>query len=251
MLLLNQNPYTWDESSKNISSPVIKFELKTEEGSLMNISDLKEPLSLFLPVIMQTDGEGNDSSDHLFIKPGNTLQYHKVYLDSDDTIAFVKLRPSNDTAFDVFVSGGRKPTEGNHSLSKRIPDLSSCTPSYNKRTYLNCTSSAFVFFFSSTLTGQTGVHYIGIRLANTAAIPSRNNSKVTARKTRSCGVGCGREKRSYIRLKYPPTTSPPTTIIIPQYNGSTDVNYTMLVTMPECVYWSVSKQAWIKDGCKV
>ena len=251
MLLLNQNPYTWDESSKNISSPVIKFELKTEEGSLMNISDLKEPLSLFLPVIMQTDGERNDSNNHLFIKPGNALQYHKVYLDSDDTTVFVKLRPSNDTAFDVFVSGSRKPTERNHSLSKRIPDLSSCTPSYNKRAYLNCTSSAFVFFFSSTLTGQTGVHYIGIRLANIAAIPSRNNLKVNARKTRSYGVGCGREKRSYIRLKYPPTTSPPTTIIIPQYNGSTDVNYTMLVTMPECVYWSVSKQAWIKDACKV
>ena len=249
MLLLNQNPYTWDESSKNISSPVIKFELKTEEGSLMNISDLKEPLSLFLPVIMQTDGKGNDFNDHLFIKPGNALQYHKVYIDSDDTIAFVKLRPPNDTAFDVFVSGGIKPTERNYSLSKRIPDLSSCTPPYNKP--LNCTSSPFVFFFSSTLTGQTGVHYIGIRRANTMAIPLRNSLKVNARKTRSCGVGSGREKRSCIRVKYPPTTSPPTTIIIPQYNGSTDVNYTMLVTMPECVYWSVSKQAWIKDGCKV
>ncbi|EDO48488.1 predicted protein, partial [Nematostella vectensis] len=35
------------------------------------------------------------------------------------------------------------------------------------------------------------------------------------------------------------------------YNASTDVNYTMSVSMTGCLYWSNSKSKWAGEGCKV
>ena len=251
MLSLKENPYTWDESSQNISSPVIKFELKTGKGFQMNISDVKQPFEFLLPITKQAESGKNDSRDHLFVKPGNALKYHEVNIESEDKEVFVKLQPQKDSIFDVFVSSGIRPTEINYNFSIRIPDFSSCAISKDQVGYFNCTRNPFVFSFSSTLTGQTGPQFIGIRLANVTSSAKKENLKAHFRKARSCSGSHGRQKRSCITVKDPPTTPAPTATVKPKYNESADVNYTMLVSLPSCVYWSQSKQAWSTEGCKV
>ena len=251
MLLLKQNPYTWDDSSEDISTLVLQFELKTGKGSRMNISDLEKPFELFLPITGQLESGNNDSKDQLFVKPDNTLRYHEVYIDSSDKTVFVKLQPQNYSAFDVFVSSGMRPTEENHNFSTRIPDFSSCSTPDNEVGHQNCTSNPFVFAFSSALTGQTGLHFIGIRLANSTASASKANRNLHEREARSCGQSTGRQKRSCVKVKDAPTTLPPTEVVVPEFNASTDVSYTMQVTSPSCVYWSETKQAWTTEGCKV
>ena len=251
MLSIKKNPYTWDDSSQNISTPVIQFELKTGKGSRMNISDLEKPVELFLPITRQSEGGRNNSKDHLFVKPDNTLRYHEIFIDSREKTVFVKLQPQNNTVFDIFLSGGMKPTERSYNLSARIPDVSSCTLTKDEVGYTNCTNNPFVFSFSSTSTGKIGSHFIGIRLANITAPAPQMNLKARSRKPRSCVRNTGRQKRSCITVKDPPTTPPPTAVVVPKYNETTDVNYTMLVTMPSCVYWSERKQAWTNEGCKV
>ena len=251
MLLLKQNPYTWDDSSEDISTPVIQFELKTGKGSRMNISDLEKPFELFLPITEQLESANDDSKDQLFVKPDSTLRYHEVHIDSSDKTVFVKLQPQNYSAFDVFVSSGMRPTEKNHNFSARIPDFSSCSTANNQVGHLNCTSDPFVFAFSSALTGQTGLHFIGVRLANSTASASKANMNLHERETRSCGESAGRQKRSCVRVKDAPTILPPTELVMPKFNATTDVTYTMLVTSPSCVYWSETKQTWTTEGCKV
>lgn len=251
MISLKHNPYIWDDSSQNISSPVIQFELKTKKGSQMNISDLNKPIELFLPITRQRESGKNESKDNLFVKPGSNLRYHEVYIDSDDKTVFVKLKPQSKTVFDVFVTSGMRPTEKRYNLRARIPDFSSCSIFNDEVSYLNCTSNPFVFSFSSALTGHSGTHFIGIRLANMTEYESKRNLKARSRKARACGGSTGRHKRSCITVKDPPITLPPTEFVVPKYNGSTDVNYTMHVTLPSCVYWSEWQQAWTTEGCKV
>lgn len=251
LLQLNQNPYTWDASADDISTPVIQFELKIGEGSQLNVSDLKTPFELFLPITRDMQSGTDDSKDYLFVKPDGSLRYHVINIDSSDQIAYVYLQPQNDSTFEVFVSSGTRPTATNYNRSGRIPDFSSCSFSDDGAGYVNCTRNPFVFSFSSALTGQTGIHYVGIRLVNLTASAPKTRLKRDAREARSCGESTGRKKRSCVRVKDPPTTSPPTKVVVPKFNASTDVTYNLQVASASCVYWSKTTQAWITKGCKV
>lgn len=55
-----------------------------------------------------------------------------------------------------------------------------------------------------------------------------------------------------VEFKDPPTTPPPTPrVIIPEYDPSTDVNYTLSISMAACLYWSEAKEKWTSYGCRV
>ena len=248
MLTLQVNPYVWTNRSKRIKSSVLKLDLKNVYGSHLNISGLSQPIELFIP---QKDQRQDLPQDHLFVKrPANDsskLRYHRIVIENDFQSAFVEIKPKNNSIFDVFVSGGVKPTPESYTLKTRIPDYSSCK-NYDARIgYSNCTGNPYIFSLSSNLTGVIGVHFVGIRLALEA------NERTTRSKRndikRPCKDSHGRQKRSCIGVKDPPTPTPE--IVVPQYDRRTDVNYTMSVVMRSCLYWSESKQIWISEGCKV
>lgn len=219
----------------------------------MNLSDLSHPIELFIPEKDQQRNITENTQRHLFVKPENdssSIRYHKIKIENDFDVAFVEIRPQNNSRFDVFVNNGDKPTSSNYTLRARIPDFSSCKHFKVEIGYLNCTRNPYVLKLSSNVTGNTGVHFIGIRLAS-----ERNEGAKLNRSRRSVGP-CkgrhGRQKRSCIDVKDPPTSPPQTpNIIAPQYEEHTDVNYTMVVTMRSCLYWSEEKQAWTSEGCKV
>lgn len=254
MLTFQVNPYVWTNRSKTIRSSVVKVELKNDDGSQLNISGLSHPIELFIPEKMQKEDIANYTQDHLFVKrPSNDpsfLRYHKIEIKSEFESAFVKIIPQNNSFLDVFVSIGVRPTPSNYTFRTRIPDFSSCRTYGDRTGGLNCTDSPFLFSLSSNVTGDIGVHFIGIRIASDGGKGSSRNKR--SGMTKSCKDRHGRQKRSCIGVKDPPTTPPPTSeIITPQYDQRTDVNYTMSVTMRSCLYLSEERQAWTSEGCKV
>ena len=253
MVTLKKNPYVWANSSKDIKSSVLSVDLKKQDGSRLNISDLTHPIELFIPENDPEEPIQDYSQAHLFVKRYNdssAIRYHKITLRSDFESALVKITPENNTFFDVFVGAAVKPTPNNYTFRTTIPDVSLCegfTPGIG---YINCSSSPYVFSLSSNVTGDIGIHYIGIRLAKKAN--EKNVQKNIRRLQRSCKGSHGRQKRSCIGVKDPPTTPPPTPeVIVPTYDALSDVNYTISVKMRSCLYWSEVKEAWTNEGCKV
>ena len=229
------------------------MDLKKQDGLRLNISDLSHPIELFIPEKDPEDPIEDDSQAHLFVKPYNdssAIRYHKITLRNEFESALVKITPENNTFFDIFVGAAVKPTQNNYTFKTTIPDVSMCegfTPGVG---YINCSSNPYVFSLSSNVTGDIGIHYIGIRLAQESNKTNALNNH--RRFPRSCKDSHGRQKRSCIGVKDPPTTPPPTPkVIVPTYDALTDVNYTISVKMRSCLYWSEMKEAWTNEGCKV
>ena len=253
MVSLKVNPYVWSNTSKDVTSSVLSVDLKKQDGSRLTISGLNRPIELFIPEKDSEEAIQNDTQGHLFVKPyndSNTIRYHKIVLTNDLEFGIVEIRPQNYTILDVFVSAGFKPTPQNYTFKARIPDFSLCRDFKFEIGYFNCTSNPYTFPLSSNITGDIGVQYVGIRLALEA---NETNTQIKHRRiARACMDRHGRQKRSCIGVKDPPTTPPPTPkIIVPKYNVRTDVNYTMSLKMRRCLYWSEKKQAWTSQGCKV
>lgn len=253
MLTLKKNPFVWSSTSNNIKSSVLSLDLKEKDGSRLNISGLSHPIELFIPENDQNEDIINDTQNHLFVKPENdpsSIRYHMIKIENDFESVFVEIKPENGSRFDVFVSVGVKPTPHNYAVRARIPDYSSCKLYKAEIGYSNCTSNPYVLQLSSNATGNTGVHFIGIRLALELYEGAKRNRR--RRRTIQCKDSHGPQKRSCIGVKDPPTTPPPKPeIIAPQYDKHTDVNYTMSVTVRSCLYWSEKKQVWTSEGCKV
>lgn len=253
MTTLQINPYVWNNRSNFIKSSVLSVNLKRQDGSLLEISDLSQPIELFIPErIQKNDETGNSSQRHFFLKRtyngSSPLLYHKIEIENDFQAAFVEISPENNSSVDVFVSRGVKPSHENYKLKTRIPDFSSCVRHQDRTGYTDCTRNPNVLLLSSNITGGTGVHFIGIRLLNMTGIAQRQTRHIST----SCKDKNGRQKRSCIGVKDPPTTPPPAPeIITPQYNPLTDVNYTMSVKIRSCLYWSEKIQAWKTEGCEV
>lgn len=248
MTSFEENPFTWDKSAKGIQSEVVEFTLKNG-GTSLNISGLQEPIELFIPVI-RTDPKGqNRSHEEYFVKPSDgyrNLQYHRIDIPSANLRVSFKIRPEKGKFLEIFVAAHRKPTSTDFQFNTRLPNYSSCSAFSKPIGYYNCSSNPFEVSLSSNVTGKTGVHYIGIMH------DSNTTEKSPSRVKRSCGYTGRRQKRSCIGVKDPPTFPPPTPLIVePKYNESTDVNYTMAVTVTSCLYWSEKKQSWTNKGCSV
>ena len=168
MLTLKVNPYVWTDSSRDVKSSVLSVDLKIQNGSRLSISDLSQPIELFIPEKVPEVSTQNDAQGHLFVKPYNdsgAIRYHKITFENDHESALVEIRPENNTVFDVFVGAGVKPTPNNYTFRARIPDVSLCADLKLGFGYVNCTRNPYTFSLSSNVTGDIGVYYIGIRLA--------------------------------------------------------------------------------------
>ena len=235
---------------------MVDFSIKTD-GLKLNISDLQEPVELFIPLKVDAN-RNNNGSEQYFIKPSRgaeNIQYHRISF-TQGAAAFVKIKPLDDNVLEVYISHRVKPTPKNYDYSTIVPDYSTCSEFSKMTGYFNCSSDPYTFSISSRLTGHAGLHFLGIRYAVNDSVTTSDDVKESAeeraRDKRDCGSHSGRQKRSCIGVKDPPTTPPPTPkIIIPQYDINTDVNYTLSVTVSSCMYWSETKQEWTDEGCKV
>ena len=214
----------------------------------MNISRLPEPVEIFiaLPGNSKETEKENTSTQNLFLKPSegkNNIRYHRFAVSSSDVLVTIKLTPEKGKTVDVFVNYKTKPTPQDNVFSISIPNFSYCSNATQNSSHSRiCSSDPYTFTFSSQISNKTGIHYLGIRYTKNGL----------SRERRSCNPFHRRGKRSCVDVKDAPTTPAPTPrIIVPIYNYSTDVNYTLSISVTGCLYWSESKEMWTGEGCQV
>ena len=218
----------------------MSLDLKRTNGLRLNVTNLSEPVKLFIPINESKKVEG--AADHLFVK-SRGIRYHRIKLKSVYDTAFIEIKTENDASLDVFVRAGVKPEPNNYTFKRQIPDYSDnslCANVYLGTDFFNCAISPNMFSFSSNVTGD---HYIGIRLGDDKNRPSKHDVLKSAVKSHV------RQKRWWITVKEPPTTPIPK--IVPKYDSRTDVNYSMSVKIGTCLYWAENKQDWTNEGCMV
>ena len=245
------NPFTWDMSSGNISSGVIDFNVKTNHGAKLDISGLQSPVELYIPRKPDSSNSSMKRDERYFVKPGQ-IQYHRIWF-SKGEVAHVEIKPQHGTFLDIYVSHEVKPTQNSHDYRTTVPDFSSCLSTSDDSELLSCTSDPYTISLSSLVTGHTGRHFLGVSFKPSAVQGAEEGlDALELRSKRDCGSHGGRQKRSCVGVKDPPTTQAPTPRIhIPQYNSSTDANYTMYVGLAGCMYWSEAEEQWTTEGCQV
>lgn len=249
LVTFKSNPYTWDTSASDIKSVVLDFELKDENGHRINIYNLEQEVELFL----SPPNQNVEKVKEYFVKPSNngTMQFHKLEFPGAEYAISIRIVPIGNETLKLYLRYAQRPTLTNYSFTATVPEYSSCNYSVEKG-YTNCTSDIFTVTVSSATTGHTGPHYLGVaneRLSNQEKSDSSSRGQMK-RVRRDCSHK-GRQKRSCVGVKDPPTTPPPVLVITQPYNASTDVNYTLQVSMATCQYWNVTAQAWTTEGCKV
>ena len=232
-MAFKENPYTWDKSALSIRSTVIDVILRTSDGMEVKLSNLSKPLELHIPNRHRKDLEPKKQPRHLFLQPG-VIQYHTLVIPSREHLVSLEVATIEGRQLAVYFGHEFKPTANNYSFVVNLPDVSSC----QTRKLFNCTDDVHAV---KLIGYDSGLYYVGVTLAAPAA-----------RVRRSCRDTERRRKRSCVEVKDPPTTPPPTPmIVIPQYDARTDVNYTFSVTMGTCLYWSEEEEKWSSRGCKV
>ncbi|XP_068684192.1 polycystin-1-like protein 2 [Montipora foliosa] len=239
------NPYTWDKgAASDIKTAVLDFELKDERGNKVDMSNLQQNIELFIPPLIAPKTKAPMS---YFVKPSKngTMQYHKIVFPGPEYEISLKIVPSDNKTLTLYVRYAQRPTREDHNFSALVPDYSSCN-----RTRENCSSDPFIVTLSEAVTGHSGLHYVGIAY-EALYNQTKNNRTAHAKRVRRSCSGNGRQKRSCVGVKDPPTTPPPIVLIRPTFNASADVTYTMEVNVATCQYWNDAINAWSTEGCKV
>lgn len=243
MTALSFNPFTWDESSKAIQSSVSSLELQSEEFGSVNVSNLKEDIIMVIPILGDSKNNNNPSkvSEHSFLKP-NRMSFRSYHVELADTPLTIKLGVQEfGVVIGMAVKFGSRPTTENFDHDFEIMFNSTCVNHSTERnlTAISCIPETSVQLVPS----KTGIVFIGLLYAGA------KNSTGHSRSRRSC-FGHGRQRRACVGLKDPPPKGVNNTVV-PKYDPSTDLNYTMTITQSSCLYWSEVKNKWTGDGCKV
>ena len=234
MITTDYIPFSWDPSAARVTTGVSSLQMKNSSGNVLNITDLKSPISIKLS---STQDLKKDSQPHFLSV--NKIVYHKISVTTAEMTLLLKVRPENN-ASEFLISGkyNERPSIVNTDLNKTIPDFSSCVHDHISASYVNCSRDPYVVYVDSAHVNQTGFYYIGIQ------IKSKGNG---IPRVRRC-VGQGRSKRSCVQYKEPPTTG--ASYNIPQYLQG-DKNYTIQAIPAACLYWSTELSKWTTKGCKV
>ena len=240
MIAIKFNPFIWDKSSELVQSSLISLELQSGDAETIAVEDLDSDIEIIIP-LNRVPVNTSDTTEHSFLKP-RKISSHKYHSETPSLPISLKLgTQAKDITIEIFVKFGSKPT---------IEDFD-----YN-----------FVMQFNSTRKSQTDFELVdkssSLQETSVTLVPSdesllfvsllflgAKNVSEHSRKRRSC-FKHGRERRSCVDVKDPPLQGVSKTLI-PQYDPSTDVNYTLTITQSSCLYWSEDLEKWTSLGCKV
>ena len=239
MTAFHFNPYSWDNSSKAIQSSVTSLELKSGKAKI-NVSNLEDDILMVIPISSKSKINTNVSEEpeRLFLKP-NKMSVHSYYAELADVPVKIETTVHElDFVAELFLKFGTRPTTDNFDHNFTMSFKYTC----ENGTKENDTSCLFEKRSVTVVPTEAGRLYVGI-------IGSLKGSGENSRNRRSC-FGHGRQRRACVGVKDPPPKGV-STIVVPQYDPSTDVNYTMAITQSSCLYWSEDNDKWTSDGCKV
>ena len=238
MRAVNFNPFTWHNSSKKIKSSVTSLSLQGGNGKKINVSNLDSDIEIVIPISSPPTNNSNGTK-HDFLKP-NKMSFRSYYAELADVPVSIKVRVLKEgIVIELFVKFGKRPTIKDFDHNFTI--LSTCKNQTNaKQNRTSCVLEEN----SLTVVPSVPVRlYIGLLFLGAKDVNEHSRTR------RSC-FGHGRERRSCVGVKDPPPKGV-TKTVIPQYDSSTDVNYTFDITQSSCLYWSENREKWTSDGCRV
>ena len=243
MSALTFNPYSWNNSSKAIQSNVIGLELQSGNTKI-NVSNLDDDIVMVIPISSPAEQKNNTSSpsEHSFLKL-DKMSIRSYNAQLADVPVSIKMAVVEKGLFTVnlYVKFGSRPTISSfdHNFTNTFKSVCGNQTNDNQ----NLTSCLPDESSMTVVPPNAGPLYVGLLLLK------NKSSGGNSRQRRSC-FGHGRQKRSCVGVKDPPPKGV-TKTVIPQYDPSTDVNYTMTITQSSCLYWSEDEDKWTSDGCKV
>ena len=239
MQTVDFNPFTWDNSSKKIKSNVTSLDLQSANGEKINVSNLDNYIEIVIP-ISSSPPNTSDATDHYFLKP-NKMSFHSYYAKIADVPVSIKIGAKKQgIVIEMFLKFGARPTIEDSDQNFTV--MSSCkNQTNNKKNETSCflEESSFALVPSKPIRLYIGLLFLGAKSVTEHS-----------RRRRSACLGHGRERRSCVGFKDPPPKGV-TETFIPQYDPSTDVNYTFSISQSSCLYWSEGKEKWTSGGCKV
>ena len=238
MQAVNFNPFTWDNSSKKIKSSVTSLNLQSGNGKKINISNLDSDIEIVIPISSAPTNTSN-GTEHYFLKP-NRMSFRSYYAELADVPVSIKIGvQEEDIVIELFVKFGKRPTI--EDFDHNFTVTSTCR---NQTTHKQNGTSCVLEQKSLTVVPPEPIRlYIGLMF------PGVKDINEHSRRRRSC-FGHGRERRSCVGVKDPPQKGV-TETVIPEYDPSTDLNYTFIITQSSCLYWSEDKEKWSSKGCRV
>ena len=239
-MTLTINPYSWDNSSLSVTSSICSLELKNEETGAMNVSDLENDIEITIP----TNNEEPETAEQesYFLRPYE-MTISSYYAELGNVPVSLSLEGVDKNAIvEVFVKFGSRPTVEDFDQNFTVVFTATCQNGLSEGDY-NVTDCAVEQISFTVVPSESTVIYVGMLFLG------EKNATEHSRKRRSC-FGHGRERRSCIGTKDPPPNGYNKTVI-PQYDSSTDVKYTISISQASCLYWSQTREKWISDGCKV
>ena len=241
MTAVNFNPFSWDNSSKAIQSNVVGLELKNGKVKI-NVSNLDEDIVMVVPISTPPKNNTNTSDvpKQSFLKP-NKMATRVYNAELADVPVTIKMGMVSAAVVEVFVKFGSRPTIDNFAHNFTVTFKSTCQNQTDDKQ--NETSCLWDESSITVVPPKPGLLYVGI-----LSLGAKNDTE-HSRQRRSC-FGHGRQRRSCVGVKDPPPKGV-TKTVIPKYDPSTDKNYTMSITQTSCLYWSVDKNKWTSNGCKV
>ena len=185
-----------------------------------------------------------------FVKPSSpgsieNMRYHRISMPYKDVEATIRIIPSNNVKLEVYIRYGVRPTPAQSNFQTVVPNTTTCLNNTETVGFFNCLSDPYAFTISPNVTGTVGLHFLGIRYV--AEPPERVNKRRRRRSKRSCLDIGGRQKRSCVEVKSPPSIHAATS----DFKNGSDVKYSLFITMGACMYWSEESEEWTSQGCKV
>ena len=238
MQVVNFNPFTWDSSRKKIKSSVTSLNLQTGNGKKINVSNLHSDIEIIIPISSPPKNNSN-GTEHYSLKP-NKMSFRGYYAELADVPVSIKIGVQEEgIVIELLVKFGKRPTieDFDHNFTVKSTCRKQAGGKQNK---------TFCVFEENSL---TVVPSMPVRLYVGLLFLGAKDVNEHSRRRRSC-FGHRRERRSCVGVKDPPPKGV-TKTVIPQYDSSTDVNYTFSITQSSCLYWFEDKEKWTSNGCRV
>lgn len=250
LLYIPSNPFTWDESSKLVTTSILDVKVKHAKGGrqLINVSNLSEEIDIQIPFATLLA----PTLDVYFKEADNeSIQYHTFEVEETGKAIEFYVKPlENQEKMTILIRYGEKPTMLEYDMDVKLPNYSSCAFTMTSSVEDgNCNENAYSIFLPSTYLTQIGTYYIGVKYD----ITSGNVSSSQSRRKRDCGGG-GRWKRSCIQYKDPPPTEPSNGKFVQKqqgYDKFSHSNYTMEQLVLGCNFWNPSSNQFSSGGCRV
>ena len=236
MISYNFNPHTTHNSSRRVNSQVVSLALKDDIGDALIVSDLPSDIQINIP--LSEPEHGNTTSSEYFLNSGD-MQYRVITAREANTTFKVSMTTEKPASITAFVKFGERPTERSYDEVIELSDGDRFN-GMDSDCELNCSQSIFI---NCNLPGD---YHIGLLYHN-------KNSTVHSRGRRSLLFEQESQEKC-VKFKDPPPTKPPPTessVIIPQYDIETSLNYSLNVESIWCAYWSDAEKRWTSEGCKV